>query len=103
MSGYFIKISFLFQVTSYFIQAKHEIRCLKTNHHKTSPTAENVEDMGLCSPWADYSCCDTDVANKITSPGKYYIHNVLFNQCPTRGNLSDACKLDFESIDYIFF
>ncbi|KII63456.1 Folate receptor gamma [Thelohanellus kitauei] len=92
----------MFQILALTVQAKHKMRCLKTGHHKVVHSPENVDDMGLCKPWSENSCCSAEAAKFISNPGDYYIHNVLFNQCPSHGNLSDECKLYF-MLDSCFY
>ncbi|KII61538.1 Riboflavin-binding protein [Thelohanellus kitauei] len=95
-------ISFLiFLVLAPSVHAKHKMSCLKSGNHKFKPSPENVEDMGLCSAWSEFSCCSAHTAKSLSNPGEYFIHNVLFNQCPSHGNLSEECKFEFSFIGYI--
>ncbi|KII68373.1 Folate receptor alpha [Thelohanellus kitauei] len=92
----------LFHTFTHVAHSKHERYCLKNEHDKSTPTHENTAEMGICQPWSNYSCCSSKTAQYITSPGELYIRNVLYNQCPHRGTLSNKCKRYFQ-LDQCFY
>ncbi|KAF1744574.1 hypothetical protein MXB_1951 [Myxobolus squamalis] len=73
--------------------------CIDSIHHKLYPTPEKTSDLGMCSDWAEQSCCSKEIAQNISNSNEEYFSNVPFNQCPEIKNLSRNCNTRNHFID----